>query len=111
MKKNSNDLIKNITIEANWVVVLIQNCLMMVSEICVVVFIYIVMLYVDLKITLFVSIFMGINILLIKYFLINKVKKWGKDRFDATQEYYHIIGSTFGNYKFIKLQSYDKNNK
>ena len=108
VKKNSNDLIKNITIEANWVVVLIQNCLMMVSEICVVVFIYIVMLYVDLKITLFVSIFMGINILLIKYFLINKVKKWGKDRFDATQEYYQIIGSTFGNYKFIKLQSDDK---
>lgn len=108
VKKNSNDLIKNITIEANWVVVLIQNCLMMVSEICVVIFIYIVMLYVDLKITLFVSIFMGINILLIKYFLINKVKKWGKDRFDATQEYYQIIGSTFGNYKFIKLQSDDK---
>lgn len=108
VKKNSNDLIKNITIEANWVVVLIQNCLMMVSEICVVVFIYIVMLYVDLKITLFVSIFMGINILLIKYFLINKVKKWGKDRFDATQEYYQIIGSTFGNYKFIKLQSDDE---
>ena len=108
VKKNSNDLIKNITIEANWVVVLIQNCLMMVSEICVVVFIYIVMLYIDFKITLFVSIFMGINILLIKYFLINKVKKWGKDRFDATQEYYQIIGSTFGNYKFIKLQSDDK---
>ena len=108
VEKNSNDLIKNITIEANWVVVLIQNCLMMVSEICVVVFIYIVMLYVDLKITLFVSIFIGINILLIKYFLISKVKKWGKDRFDATQEYYQIIGSTFGNYKFIKLQSDDK---
>lgn len=108
VKKNSNDLIKNITIEANWVVVLIQNCLMMVSEICVVVFIYIVMLYIDLKITLFVSIFMGINILLIKCFLISKVKKWGKDRFDATQEYYQIIGSTFGNYKFIKLQSDDK---
>ncbi|MHD0317365.1 ABC transporter ATP-binding protein [Fusobacterium sp. THCT1E2] len=108
VKKNSNDLIKNITIEANWVVVLIQNCLMMISEICVVVFIYVVMLYVNLKITLLVSIFMGINILLIKYFLINKVKKWGKDRFDATQEYYQIIGSTFGNYKFIKLQSNDE---
>lgn len=108
VKKNSNDLIKNITIEANLVVILIQNCLMMVSEICIVVFIYIVMLYIDLKITLFVSIFMGINILLIKYFLINKVKKWGKYRFDATQEYYQIIGSTFGNYKFIKLQSDDK---
>ncbi len=108
VKKNSNDLIKNITIEANWVVVLIQNCLMMVSEICVVIFIYIVMLYVDLKITLFVSIFMGINILLIKYLLLNKAKKWGIDRCDATQEYYQIIGSTFGNYKFIKLQSNDK---
>ena len=108
IKKNSNDLMKNITTEANLLVILIQNFLMMLSEICVVFFIYLVMLYVDLKITLFVSIFMGINILLIKYLILNKTKKWGVERSEAIEEYYQIIGSTFGNYKFIKLQSNDE---
>lgn len=108
IKKNSNDLMKNITTEANLLVILIQNFLMMLSEICVVFFIYLVMLYVDFKITLFVSIFMGVNILLIKYLILNKTKKWGVERSKAIEEYYQIIGSTFGNYKFIKLQSNDE---
>ena len=108
VKKNSNDLIKNITTEANLLVLLVQNFLMMLSEICVVFFIYLVMLYVDLKITLFVTVFMGINILLIKYLILNKTKKWGIERSKAIEEYYQIIGSTFGNYKFIKLQSNDE---
>ena len=108
IKKNSNNLMKNITTEANLLVILIQNFLMMLSEICVVFFIYLVMLYINLKVTLFVTVFMGINILLIKYLILNKTKKWGVERSKAIEEYYQIIGSTFGNYKFIKLQSNDK---
>lgn len=108
VKKNSNDLMKNITSEANMLVNLIQSLLMLISEICIVFFIYLVMLYVDLKITLFVTVFMGVNILLIKCLILNKTKKWGTERSKAIEEYYQIIGSTFGNYKFIKLQSNDK---
>ena len=108
IKKNSNDLMKNITTEANLLVILIQYFLMMLSEICVVFFIYLVMLYIDFKITLFVTVFMGINILLIKHLILNKTKKWGIERSKAIEEYYQIIGSTFGNYKFIKLQSNDE---
>ncbi|WP_278572834.1 ABC transporter ATP-binding protein [Fusobacterium ulcerans] len=108
VKKNSNNLMKNITSEANMLVSLIQSLLMLISEVCIVFFIYLVMLYVDLKITLFVTAFMGINILLIKYLILNKTKKWGAERSKAIEEYYQIIGSTFGNYKFIKLQSNDE---
>lgn len=108
IKKNSNDLMKNIISETNMLVNLIQSLLMLISEVGVVLFIYLVMLYVDLKITLFVSIFTGINVLLIKYLILNRTKKWGIERSKAIEEYYQIIGSTFGNYKFIKLQSNDK---
>ena len=108
VKKNSNDLMKNITTEANLLVILIQNFLMMLSEIRVAFFIYLVMLYVDLKTTLFVTVFMGVSILLIKYLILNKTKKWGVERSKAIEEYYQIIGSTFRNYKFIKLQSNDE---
>ena len=108
VKKNSNNLMKNITSEANMLISLIQSLLMLISEVCIVFFIYLVMLYVNLKITLFVTVFMGINILLIKYLILDKTKKWGIERSKAIEEYYQIIGSTFGNYKFIKLQSNDE---
>ena len=108
VKKNSNDLMKNITSETNMLVNLIQSLLMLISEVCVVFFIYLVMLYVDLKVTLFVTIFMGINIFFIKHLILNKTKKWGMERSKVIEEYYQIIGSTFGNYKFIKLQSNDE---
>lgn len=70
---------KNKTIEANF--------FMMLSEMCVVLFIYLVMLYVDLKIILFASMSIGINIFLIKYLVINKIKKWGIEKSKAIEEY------------------------
>ena len=108
VKKNSNDLMKNITTETNMLVNLIQSLLMLISEICIAFFIYLVMLYVCLKITLFVTVFMGENIFHIRNLILNKTKKWGVERSKAIEEYYQIIGSTFGNYKFIKLQSNDE---
>ena len=108
VKKNSNDLMKNITIETSMLVTLIQNLLMIASEGCVIFFIYIVMLFVDFKITGFVTIFMLINVGIIKLLILNRTKRWGSERSRAIQEYYQIIGAVFGNYKFIKLQSQDE---
>jgi ATP-binding cassette subfamily B protein len=105
IKKNPNDLMKNITTEANLLANVVQNFLMMVSEISVVFFIYSVMLIVNLQITLFVSLFMLINVILIKMIILNKTKRWGFERSKAIQEYYQIIGATFGNFKFIKILS------
>lgn len=103
IKENSNNLNKNITNECNLLVLLLQYFLLMVSEVIIVVAIYIVMLIVNIKITLFVSIFLLGCLSLIKLKIINRTKKWGVDRAKAMKEYYEIIGSTFGNYKFIKL--------
>lgn len=103
IKENSNNLNKNITNECNLLVLLLQYFLLMMSEMIIVVAIYIVMLIVNIKITLFVSIFLLGCLSLIKLKIINRTKKWGVDRAKAMKEYYEIIGSTFGNYKFIKL--------
>ncbi len=103
IKENSNNLNKNITNECNLLVLLLQYFLLMMSEMIVVIAIYLVMLIVDIKITLFVSMFLLVCLLLIKLKIINRTKKWGVDRAKAMKEYYEIIGSTFGNYKFIKL--------
>lgn len=103
IRENSNNLNKNITNECNLLVLLLQYFLLMMSEMIIVVAIYIVMLIVNIKITLFVSIFLLGCLSFIKLKIINRTKKWGVDRAKAMKEYYEIIGSTFGNYKFIKL--------
>ena len=105
IKENSNTLSKNILTECSYVVMVLQSLLLLLGE-CIVVFtVYIVMLIVNFKITLFVTLFLGFNILIIKLLIINKVKVWGRTRAKAIDDYYKIIGSTFGNYKFIKLLS------
>lgn len=103
IKENSNSLNKNITTECNLLVLVLQYILLLFSEVIVMMMVYIVMLIVNFKITLLVSIFLGLCVTIIKLLIINKTKSWGVQRAKAIEEYYKIIGATFGNYKFIKL--------
>ena len=108
IKENSNSLNKNITTECNLLVLVLQYMLLLFSEAIVVVMVYIVMLVVNFKITLLVSLFLSLCIVIIKFLIINKTKRWGVQRAKAIEEYYKIIGATFGNYKFIKLLGNDE---
>lgn len=108
IKENSNSLNKNITNECNFLVSLLQYTLLFFSEIIVMAMVYMVMLIVKFEITLLVSIFLGLCVAIIKLLIINKTKSWGVQRAKAIEEYYKIIGATFGNYKFIKLLGNDK---
>ena len=108
IKENSNSLNKNITTECNLLVLVLQYMLLLFSEAIVMVMVYIVMLVVNFKITLLVSIFLGLCVVIIKLLIINKTKSWGVQRAKAIEEYYKIIGATFGNYKFIKLLGNDE---
>lgn len=107
IKENSNTLNKNITTECNLLVIVLQQFLLFFSEIIVVIMTYIVMLIVNFKITILVSISLGVCIVIIKFLIINKTKRWGIERAKAIDNYYKIIGATFGNYKFIKLLGND----
>lgn len=108
IKENSNALNKNITTECQYVVIVLQQALLLFSEIIVIIMIYMVMLVVNFKITLLVSMFLGVCVAIIKLLIINKTKSWGVQRAKAIEEYYKIIGATFGNYKFIKLLGNDE---
>lgn len=108
IKENSNSLNKNITTECNLLVLVLQYVLLLFSEVIVMVMVYIVMLVVNFKITLLVSLFLSLCIVIIKFLIINKTKRWGVQRAKAIEEYYKIIGATFGNYKFIKLLGNDE---
>lgn len=108
IKENSNSLNKNITTECNLLVSVLQYILLFFSELMVIIMVYIVMLIVNFKITLLVSLFLGLCIIIIKFLIINKTKRWGVQRAKVIEEYYKIIGATFGNYKFIKLLGNDE---
>jgi len=108
INKNSSELSKSIINETQYLTIMISATLFMVSEIFVVIFIYSAMIYIDWKITIIMTIFLGLNAL----FLIKKIspiiKRQGVVREEYQKKFFEIINSTFGNFKIIKLQSNDK---
>ncbi len=108
IKKNSSQMTKNIINEANNLVQLISAVLFMTSEFFVLILIYAMLLYVNWKMTLLLSVFLITNIILLKLFVSSKIKKAGIQREKFQQSFYKIINGSFGNFKIIKLKSKDK---
>ena len=106
--KNSAHLTKNIINEASNLVQLISSLLFMMSEIFVLILIYSMLLYVNWKMTLLLTAFLLLNVILMKKFVSTKIKKAGKQREKFQQKFYEIIASSFGNFKILKLKSKDK---
>ena len=106
--KNSSHMAKNIINEANNLVQLISAVLFMMSEVFVLILIYSMLLYVNWKMTLLLTFFLGINVIFLKLFISTKIKKAGIEREKFQQKFYEIIHKSFGNFKIIKLKSKDK---
>ncbi|WP_372998780.1 ATP-binding cassette domain-containing protein [Sulfurimonas sp.] len=107
VKKNSSILTKSIVTEASNLTSLLSSVLFMISEIFVVVLIYGLMLYVNYKVTLLLTLFLLINAILMIKTISNKIKKQGTNRAKIQENFYEIINKSFGNFKFIKLQATD----
>ena len=105
ISKNSSDMIKNITQEAFNLVQLISNFLFMISEIFVVIFIYLFLLYINWKMTILLTIFLGVNVFILKYTVSKSIKKAGDLREEFQKSFYKILNTSIGNFKIIKLKS------
>jgi len=108
INRNSSHLIKTLVNEAYNLVLLISSFLFMMSEIFVLVFIYSMLLYVNLKMTLLLTFFLFLNIWILKRVVSKRIKKAGVIRNEMQQKFYEIINSSFGNFKIIKLKGNDK---
>jgi ABC-type multidrug transport system fused ATPase/permease subunit len=108
INKNSSNLTKSIISEASNLSALISALLLMISEIFIVIFIYTMLLYVNLKVTLLLTFFLLINGFLVLKTISTKIKKHGESRAKIQQAFYEIINKSFGNFKLIKLQTNDK---
>ena len=103
--KNSSSLTKAIVTEASNLTHLISAFLFMLSEVFVVIFIYALMLYVNYKITLLLTVILVLNAILMLKTISVKIKQAGKVRAEFQEKFYEIVNRSFGNFKLIKLQS------
>ncbi len=81
----------------------IQNILNMVSEIFVIIFLYSFLLFINWKMTLVLTIFMLIKVIILAFSLKSKIKKEGEKRSYMQSKFYKVMSETFGNFKIIKL--------
>lgn len=107
IKKNSSTLTKSIVYEAVNLTHLIQNMLFMISEFFIVILLYSMMLYVNYKITILLTIILALNALFLTKTVSKMIKKAGAMRSDMQTIFYEIINKSFGNFKLIKLISPD----
>jgi len=108
INKNSSAMTKTIVTEAFNLSGVIFAVLFILSEAFVIVLIYAVMLYVDYKITLVLTIILSLNALLMMKTISVRIKAAGRVRETAVRNFYEIINRSFGNYKLIKLYSNHK---
>lgn len=105
LTKNTSYLTKTITTEAHNFTILLAAILFMTSEVFVVLLIYGTLLFVNFKITLGLTIMLGIFGFLMSKFVSLKIKKQGKQKEFYQKSFFENLSSSFGNYKIIKLQS------
>lgn len=103
--RNSSDLSKNLITETQFAAKYFYSLLLMISELFISTFLYCALLYVDYKVTLSLTIFMGIMVLILIKTVSVLIKKEGIKRDFFQGKYYRSINETLNNLKFIKLLS------
>ncbi|MDC1111530.1 ABC transporter ATP-binding protein [Alphaproteobacteria bacterium] len=106
--KNSSYLTKTIITEASLMSKVINSVLLMMSEVLVIVFLYILMIIASWKITLVFTLVLSIKMLFLTKTISKKIKSVGKIREKAEAQFYEIINRFFGNFKQIKLQDKER---
>jgi ABC-type multidrug transport system fused ATPase/permease subunit len=105
IEKNTSELNKAIINEVQNLTSLLGGLLFMMSEVFVVIFLYSMMIYINWKITLLLTIILGLNAFFLVKFISPKIKKAGQDREEFQKSFYEIINSSLGNFKIMKLKS------
>jgi ATP-binding cassette subfamily B protein/ATP-binding cassette subfamily C protein len=108
-QKNSAELMQIINDESRNTGNLIQNMLQLSSELCMILFIYVLMLVINWQMTLVVTLVLAVIVLSFLHFLIQKNKSYGIKRSGASKKIFRALRETFGNFKFVKLKGNESN--
>lgn len=104
-QKNQSEILKSITGEVYNLSTMISSFLLLMSEIFVVLLLYALMLLINYKITLFLSIFMVLNAFILVKILSPIIKKAGARREEAMKNFFEILNTNLNNFKLIKLKT------
>jgi ATP-binding cassette, subfamily B, bacterial PglK len=104
---NSSNMTKVLITEAYNLVGVLQLLLVISSEIIVLCLIYVILLYIDIKITLYLTLLLTFVGLILTTTISKKVKNIGDKRVALHKEMYESINKSINNYKVIKLASID----
>jgi len=105
--KNSSYLTKAIVTEAALMSIVVRDVLFMLSEVFVVLFLYVLMLIASWEITLAFTAILLMKMIFLTKKVSKKIKSAGKARAKSQADFYEIINRLMGNFEHIKLQ--DKN--
>lgn len=103
--QNTGTLSKVLTSESYQLAFVIQNILIFMSEVLVIMLLYILLLLVDIQMTILLTTILGVKIFLLKITVSKKIKKKGDKRAYIQEGFYKTINETFGNFKIIKFIS------
>jgi ABC-type bacteriocin/lantibiotic exporter with double-glycine peptidase domain len=109
IERNSSHFVQAIVSEANNVSNILFSLVIIFGEIFIIILIYSVLLYVNWKLTLLITLFLAINILIMSQTVSKKIKNSGEIRAYEQRNFHEILGNAFGNFKMIKLQTDEKN--
>lgn len=103
--KNTSVLQSNVGHLSSHFAVWINSLLLILSEIMVSTTLYILLLIVNFKMTLVLTIILGLKVVLLSKFTINKLKYNGNKIVKLVHNLANIRGAALGNFKMIKLRS------
>lgn len=107
IKRNSSNLTKSIVNEASNLTNLISAVLFLMSEVFIVILLYVMMIYVNYKITFLLTVILLLNAALMLKTVSKTIKKAGVIRAELQKSFFEIINKSFGNFKLIKLSNHD----
>ncbi|RAZ44851.1 ABC transporter ATP-binding protein [Campylobacter hyointestinalis subsp. lawsonii] len=108
VQRNSSQFTKAIINEASNLSSYIQSLLSILSEVFTIVLLYSILLVIDWKMTLVLTLVLGLKILFITKILSKKIKAQGEKRSESQSKFYKILNETFGNFKIVKFIQNEK---
>ncbi len=102
--KNSSYMTKVIITEASLMSSVIRSVLILISEIFVIVFLYMSILIVNWKMTIVLTIILIVKMIFLTQTISKRIKKVGVKRAEAQEKFFEIINRVLGNFKQVKLQ-------
>jgi len=104
VQKNSGEFISVINNEARQMSYLSLNIMQLVTELFTIILVYALMLVVNPKMTLVLTVILAVLVIFFLELLIIKNKSLGVKRVVSDRKTYHVLMEAFGNFKFVRLK-------